>query len=39
MQNKVLADLVIQKMKEKKEEELRNMPHYKILQLQTTFDY
>lgn len=37
MEKQKLANLVMQKMKEKKEQEKRNRPHYEVLRLEATF--
>lgn len=37
MEKQKLAELVMQKMKEKKELEERNRPHYEVLRLEATF--
>jgi hypothetical protein len=37
MEKQKLADLVLQKMKQKKEQENRNRPHYEVLRLEATF--
>ena len=37
MEKAKLAELVMQKMKEKKEQEERNRPHFEVLRLQATF--
>jgi hypothetical protein len=38
MEKQKLAELVMQKMKEKKEQEERNRPHFEVLRLEATFE-
>lgn len=37
MEKQKLAEMVMQKMKQKKEQEERNRPHYEVLRLEATF--
>lgn len=38
MEKQKLAQLVMQKMQERKEQEDRNRPHYEVLRLEATFE-
>lgn len=37
MEKQKLADMVMEKMRQKKEQEERNRPHFEVLRLQATF--
>lgn len=37
MEKQKLAEMVLQKMKQKKEQEERNRPHFEVLRLEATF--
>ncbi len=39
MEKNKLAELVLQRMREKKEIEDRNRPHYQVLQMEAAFSY
>jgi len=38
MEKQKLADMVMERMRKKKEEEERNRPHYEVLRLEATFE-